>query len=1152
MYSDISADILYSTSDYTDAKSWAEAQGLVFVYNGGTSPADLLVFDTLISHIYNAGITKVNFIEHVRLPSYHGMSKDITDKYILLDASDPKGNPSGVKQWKTALESIANKISTFDNEIEDKFEHYQLRALLNRDWEFRNPQSWGFGSIYNANAVIDELTNIDLRVQSESAMAFYGSTFELYLNGKDGNDGVAKKEFLGETWYLLPSRIVAQEDAGHYGVPNPNKFVWITATGRELVLHNEFDSGFPKGVELSPSFRGTYNYAPLLALGGSEAILDSMSLLGGLVLSSISGAADAWLDAEGLGDAKSLVSLNRNLIVETALDPSLESVASASMSTLLDILKELPNKLVGEAADKLATLLGPVKDVLTSGWKYKDYWTHFYWDTQPGWRWHLEDGGIFGSDWQEGKSAVPPMAMSAAAEASEAETGAVSNITGQLTEQNDAGYQSLTLTADVNVAEAGTYDFYGELYSAVGTRITVVSFSQELTAGNNSVAFVLSGEDIYRVGHNGQYYFGVYIADSTGNLVYGEDRVFATENYTWDQFAGNGIISYTDNASADKNTLQVNVTVNAARTGNYRLAAWLKNQNGFYIGYAQSVAELEAGQQTITLDFDTLNLALGNPDDAWTISWIQLSDADTTAVLDSAVNAYVIEPGKYGSADFTNPGAVFNGTNTVNAVDLSNDGPYDSLDFTLGVNIAITGGYTVFASLYDADGVLIETYENFVWLNANNPQPIPVSFASGTIVDGQFNGPYTLSGIVLHNADGGIVSTFAPTFAPIVSEAYSWQDFDSTVVVPPPVVAGKPDGTGQTNTATITFDVIADNRIENKAKATKTTGSQYTVKVYAWNAKTNSFSTKAAKTITVTSTAANTEGGKIAYTITGLKADTRYHITVQAKADPKTVYIQGTKYTKGEKSNSAGGVTTLAEDFRTWSVIPAAKLTTLKAKDFPTGFVSQEQLALRVTNLVEANKIGTAKKWGEVNTLTVTYSYSYKVGKKAETISAAETLTLNGNVWTSGGANITFAEGIIIIKGLTPQTKYTVTATFSYTEAGKEAASVKATSKALSTTKRNWQPVKNIQVSAELGTIAWEAVKEYNGDVPKENPTYTVKLWYGGKVVKKLKAKETKLSLSSSQLKLFDKYPNLTVTVIANADKTHVAGSDADASHTPF
>jgi hypothetical protein len=56
-----------------------------------------------------------------------------------------------------------------------------------------------------------------------------------------------------------------------------------------------------------------------------------------------------------------------------------------------------------------------------------------------------------------------------------------------------------------------------------------------------------------------------------------------------------------------------------------------------------------------------------------------------------------------------------------------------------------------------------------------------------------------------------------------------------------------------------------------------------------------------------------------------------------------------------------------------------------------------------------------------------------------------------------------------------------------------------------------------------------------------------VKFWYGNKVVKKIKATSTSLNLTASQVKSLAKYHlDLTVTVVANADKWHVAGSDAE------
>jgi hypothetical protein len=254
-------------------------------------------------------------------------------------------------------------------------------------------------------------------------------------------------------------------------------------------------------------------------------------------------------------------------------------------------------------------------------------------------------------------------------------------------------------------------------------------------------------------------------------------------------------------------------------------------------------------------------------------------------------------------------------------------------------------------------------------------------------------------------------------------------------------------------------------------------------------------------------------------------------------ASGKTYEIQvDVKGIKGGLTQS--GVTKMEGTVRTWAVLKAASLTTLKAAELAAlgDFQSQSQIALKVKNFA-----GNAIASVAVDALTVTYKDSKdKYGTPTEVV-----VTLDGGGWTSESVNVTFENGIIWIKDLDVKTKYTVTAQFSNTASGKEATAKSASKKAVSTTKANWTtPALNIQAAVTVSdvNVAWDAAKDgFNASAV----SHTVKayVWTGTKykVAKKVTVKYGMTSAVLSNLKPGTYF----ITVTANKDSLHVAGLEA-------
>jgi hypothetical protein len=226
-------------------------------------------------------------------------------------------------------------------------------------------------------------------------------------------------------------------------------------------------------------------------------------------------------------------------------------------------------------------------------------------------------------------------------------------------------------------------------------------------------------------------------------------------------------------------------------------------------------------------------------------------------------------------------------------------------------------------------------------------------------------------------------------------------------------------------------------------------------------------------------------------------------------------------------------------------------------------------IAARVSNYYGTNSIGNVKKpkpTDTVDTVTITYTWKEGKGKTAETHTETATLTWNDSGWQSDKENVSLtvsaADGkaYIIIKNLTEVTKYTLTAKFS-NENGAKATSTAATSKTISTTKLNWNPVmgitSNASASSRSASVSWIAASDSTNTTPSDT-VYTVKIWAlnskGQMKVKKtftVKASQYTVAdgtaswaLSASQAKIFANIDKYWVTVTPKADKLHVVGTE--------
>ena len=338
-------------------------------------------------------------------------------------------------------------------------------------------------------------------------------------------------------------------------------------------------------------------------------------------------------------------------------------------------------------------------------------------------------------------------------------------VTGETpTDTNGNGlYDTLTIRANIVAPAAGTYNFGGYLYSSTGELITYVSFSQELTVGNNQVVFFFSGPDIALSQVSGPYSLCINSFVGKDAVVFSGENLYRTALYLHTQFEGSqatfsGTFSDTakdTNEDGKFDVLTIDVGLNVAMTGRYEIIASLQDGTGNYAGSASVIADLVTGMQTVTLEFESIYLFAGMASMSWTLSSLMLYDVNADLLLSHQADAYTTAV--YQRSNFQSTGIAFTGQNSDIGQDTNSNGKYDYLNIDLGISITTAGTYSLSALLVDNIGNTIGWHREDYNLGLSDTS-IRLQIEGREIWIGQHDGPYRIAGISMRNEDGNLVA----------------------------------------------------------------------------------------------------------------------------------------------------------------------------------------------------------------------------------------------------------------------------------------------------------------------------------------------------------------------------------------------------------
>jgi hypothetical protein len=176
--------------------------------------------------------------------------------------------------------------------------------------------------------------------------------------------------------------------------------------------------------------------------------------------------------------------------------------------------------------------------------------------------------------------------------------------------------------------------------------------------------------------------------------------------------------------------------------GYYQVNGELYDRYGDHIGWESNYTYLNAGNQTVQLDFDGVKIRQNGVNGTYNLKYLSLHD-DHWNQLDYVYDAYITS--YYNYTEFQRPPAEFSDIYSDYGADTDGDGFYDYLIIDVGVDVMMAGKYRIEGSLYDEYEYSIEYDSSYTYLNTGN-QTVTLAFSGTAIrqhdVDGHFHLKY--------------------------------------------------------------------------------------------------------------------------------------------------------------------------------------------------------------------------------------------------------------------------------------------------------------------------------------------------------------------------------------------------------------------------
>lgn len=199
----------------------------------------------------------------------------------------------------------------------------------------------------------------------------------------------------------------------------------------------------------------------------------------------------------------------------------------------------------------------------------------------------------------------------------------------------DGSHDYLTVEVEIDSMEPGSYTIEGWLYDSNGNDITSAANSTDLGVGSQSVLLNFDGFAINRHRVDGPYNLRYLSLSGSDQLDFIYDA-YETSAYSYTDFQKTDAAftgSYSDygkdtDGDGRYNYLTVEVEIDVSTSGKHAIIGWLYDDTGAEMVMTTSHAYLDAGSQTIPLDFDGAIIYDHGVNGPYDLKYLALYDED--------------------------------------------------------------------------------------------------------------------------------------------------------------------------------------------------------------------------------------------------------------------------------------------------------------------------------------------------------------------------------------------------------------------------------------------------------------------------------------------------------------------------------------------
>lgn len=216
----------------------------------------------------------------------------------------------------------------------------------------------------------------------------------------------------------------------------------------------------------------------------------------------------------------------------------------------------------------------------------------------------------------------------------------------------DQLFNNLVIEADLNITQSASYRVFGVLRDSQGNTHEA-STQATLTPGTKTVSLKFDGEKIFQNRVDGPYQLStIRLAEENGSDILPVDeftKPFPTAAYSFRDFqhsslslTGGGSSNGIDtNGNSLFDLLNVGIDMEVVNSGFYNWTAQLTDRNGKRISFASNAGFLNAGLNTLHLNYNGLQIGLNGVDGPYFVTGLIVFGSGSSLV---ATNAFTTSP----------------------------------------------------------------------------------------------------------------------------------------------------------------------------------------------------------------------------------------------------------------------------------------------------------------------------------------------------------------------------------------------------------------------------------------------------------------------------------------------------------------------------